>query len=145
MGHVESSKLVASCVDELEDTFPRFMGVQWDSVRATHVVSIEVYAWKMALGRGRTRPESLAVSWTVATIGALLACMCRVVRFIPLQGWLQIQISMTPSDMGDGLFAAPKRSNYTCIMLYLVHDMDIDYLIVDEMINIKIILSQLHA
>jgi hypothetical protein len=30
-------------------------------------------------------------------------------------------------------------------MSYLVHEMDIDYLVVDEMINIKIILSQLHA
>jgi hypothetical protein len=30
-------------------------------------------------------------------------------------------------------------------MLYLVHETDIDYLIVDEMINIKIVLSQLHA
>jgi hypothetical protein len=41
--------------------------------------------------------------------------------------------------MGDVLFAAPKYSNYTFIMLYLVHEMDIDYLIVDEMINIKIV------
>jgi hypothetical protein len=44
---------------------------------------------------------------------------------------------MTPSDMGDGLFVAPKHSNYTFIMLYLVHETDIDYLVVDEMINIK--------
>jgi hypothetical protein len=41
--------------------------------------------------------------------------------------------------MGDGLFAAPKHSNYTFIMLYLVHETDIDYLVVDEMINIKIV------
>jgi hypothetical protein len=47
--------------------------------------------------------------------------------------------------MGDGLFAAPKRSNSSFIMLYLVHEMDIEYLIVDEMINIKIVLSQLHT
>jgi hypothetical protein len=46
---------------------------------------------------------------------------------------------MTPSDMGDVLFFESKRSNYTFIMLYLVHEMDIDYLLVDEMINIKII------
>jgi hypothetical protein len=43
---------------------------------------------------------------------------------------------MTPSDMGVGLFATPKCSNSTFIMLYLVHEMDIDYLVVDEMINI---------
>jgi hypothetical protein len=29
------------------------MGVQWDSVRATHGVSAEVYVWKTGLGRGR--------------------------------------------------------------------------------------------
>jgi hypothetical protein len=44
---------------------------------------------------------------------------------------------MTPLDMGDGLFAAPKLSNSTFIMFYLVHEMDIDYLVVDKMINIS--------
>jgi hypothetical protein len=39
--------------------------------------------------------------------------------------------------MGDGLFVAPKRNNSTFIMLYLVHEMDIDYLVVDEMINVS--------
>jgi hypothetical protein len=39
--------------------------------------------------------------------------------------------------MGDGLFVVPKRSNSSFIMLYLVHEMDIDYLIIDEMINIS--------
>jgi hypothetical protein len=63
--------------------------------------------------------------------------MCRVIRFIPLQGWLLIRISATPSDMSDGLFAAPKRSNSTFIMLYLYHEMDIHYSAVDEMINIS--------
>jgi hypothetical protein len=40
--------------------------------------------------------------------------------------------------MGDGLFAAPKCSNYTFIMLYLVHETDIDYLIVDEILISKL-------
>jgi hypothetical protein len=35
--------LVASYVTKLDDTLPRFMGVQWDSVRATHGVSAEAY------------------------------------------------------------------------------------------------------
>jgi hypothetical protein len=30
------------------------MGVQWDSVRATHSVSADAYAWKTTLGQGRT-------------------------------------------------------------------------------------------
>jgi hypothetical protein len=37
------------------------------------------------------------------------------------------------------LFAAPKHSNSTFIMLYLYHEMVINYLVVDEMINIKIV------
>jgi hypothetical protein len=41
--------------------------------------------------------------------------------------------------MGDGLFAASKHNNYTFIMLYLLHETDINYLVVDEMINIKIV------
>jgi hypothetical protein len=41
--------------------------------------------------------------------------------------------------MGDGLFAKSKCSNSTSIMVYLVHEMDIDYLVVDEMINITIV------
>jgi hypothetical protein len=30
-------------------------------------------------------------------------------------------------------------------MTYLIHEMDIDYMVVGEMINIKIVWSQLHA
>jgi hypothetical protein len=63
--------------------------------------------------------------------------VCCVVRFIPLQGVLLIQISAAYSEIGDSLCAASKRSNSTFIMLYLVHEMDIDYLVVDELINIK--------
>jgi hypothetical protein len=39
--------------------------------------------------------------------------------------------------MGDAMFATPKRSNSTFIMLYLVHEMDIDYLVIDEIINVS--------
>jgi hypothetical protein len=39
--------------------------------------------------------------------------------------------------MGVGLFAASKRSNYTFTMLYLYHEMDVDYLIDAEMVNIS--------
>jgi hypothetical protein len=38
--------------------------------------------------------------------------------------------------MSDGLLATSKRSNYMSIMLYLCHEMDIDYLVLDELINI---------
>jgi hypothetical protein len=48
----------------------------------------------------------------------LRACMCRVVRFIPLQDSLLIRISVTPSNMGDGLFTAFKRriNNFIIVM-----------------------------
>jgi hypothetical protein len=39
--------------------------------------------------------------------------------------------------MGDGLFAESKRSNSTFIMLFLYREMDIDYLVVEEMIHIS--------
>jgi hypothetical protein len=39
--------------------------------------------------------------------------------------------------MGDGLLATFKRSNSIFIMLYLYHVMDVNYLVVGEMINIK--------
>jgi hypothetical protein len=70
MGHMEFPNWVASCVDELDDTLPRFTGVQWDSVQATHVVSAEAYLWKTALGWGRTQLGLLIMSWIVATRGA---------------------------------------------------------------------------
>jgi hypothetical protein len=60
--HMESPDLVASCADGLDDILPRFTGVQWDSVWATHGVSTEAYVWKMTLERGRTQPDSLITS-----------------------------------------------------------------------------------
>jgi hypothetical protein len=44
------ANLVPSTVTKLDDTLPRFMDVQWDSVWATHGLTIEVFTWKMALG-----------------------------------------------------------------------------------------------
>jgi hypothetical protein len=38
-----------------------------------------------------------------------------LVRFIPLQYLLLIQISVTLSDMSDSLFTAPTRRNACCI------------------------------
>jgi hypothetical protein len=40
-----------------------------------------------------------------------------LVRFIPLQGWLLIQIFVTLSDMSDSLFTAPTCRN-TCLLLW---------------------------
>jgi hypothetical protein len=43
------TNLVALTVADLDDTPPYFMDVQWDSVRATHGVSVKAYTWKTAL------------------------------------------------------------------------------------------------
>jgi hypothetical protein len=46
--------------------------------------------------------------------------VCCVARF-SLARCILIRIFMTPSNMGDGLIAVSKRSNFTFIMLYLYH------------------------
>jgi hypothetical protein len=61
-GHMESPNFVALCFKELDDTLPHFMDVKWDSVQATHGMSAETYAWRMALGRDKTRPVFLVTS-----------------------------------------------------------------------------------
>jgi hypothetical protein len=44
---------------------------------------------------------------------------------------------MTLSDMSDICLLLSFRSNSTFIMLYLYHEMVVDCMVVDEMINIK--------
>jgi hypothetical protein len=95
-------------VAELDDTLPHLMDVIWDSVRATHGLSIMVLMWKMALGRGRTHPNSLIVIMKVASRVAFVAHVCCVVRLFPLQCCISIQASTTPSEMGDDMLAAFK-------------------------------------
>jgi hypothetical protein len=121
-GHMESPNWVPSCGAEMEPILPYLTGVQWDSTWATHGVSAEAYAWKTCTRVRSALIISLVMSWIVATLGALLGWVWRVVKFIPLQGWLLIRISATPSDMGDGFFAKSKRSNYTFIMLLIPWD-----------------------
>jgi hypothetical protein len=67
--------------------------------------------------------------------------VCRVVKFYTLQGVLLIRISTTPSKMGDGLIVESKCYNFTFIMLYLIHEMEVGYLVVDEMVNISKLLG----
>jgi hypothetical protein len=44
---------------------------------------------------------------------------------------------MKPSDMGATCLLQSFSSNCTFIMLYLYHEMEVDYLVVDEMFNIS--------
>jgi hypothetical protein len=71
--------------------------------------------------------------------GALLAHVCQVVRLLPLHGLNWLESPRLPSDMGNTCPLLSFNSNYTFIMIYLVHEMDIDYMVVDEMTNIKIV------
>jgi hypothetical protein len=43
----------------------------------------------------------------VATHGAFVDHVCRVVRLFPLQGYILIRISVTPSDMGEACSLCP--------------------------------------
>jgi hypothetical protein len=118
MRQMESQNWVASCAAETEAILPYITDVKWDSAWATHGVSAKAYAWKTCTRVRWALIISFTASWTIATCGALWACVCRVVRFIPLQGWLLIQISTTPSDMGDGLFAESKRRIINFIIMW---------------------------
>jgi hypothetical protein len=121
-GHMESPNWIVSCAAETEAILPYLAGVKWNSAWATHDVSTKSYVWKTCTRVRWALIISLTSLWIVATRGALQAYVCHVVRFIPLQGWLLIWISVTPSDMGDGLFTVFKRSNSTFIMLLISWD-----------------------
>jgi hypothetical protein len=49
------------------------------------------------------------------------------------------RVSTIPSDMDNTCPLQSFSNNSTFIMIYLVHEMDIDYMVVDERINIKIV------
>jgi hypothetical protein len=49
------------------------------------------------------------------------------------------RVSTIPSDMDNTCPLQSFNNNSTFIMIYLVHEMDIDYMVVDERINIKIV------
>jgi hypothetical protein len=65
--------------------------------------------------------------------------MCVVLSDYYLARFKLAQVSTVPSDMGNTCLLQSFSSNSTFIMLYLIHEMDINYLVVDEMINIKIV------
>jgi hypothetical protein len=96
-----SANLVASTVTELDDILPRLMDTNWDSVWATHGCPSRLSCGRLSLGRGRTQPDSLIVivegghSWCPR--GSRVSC-CQVIF---LARCILIQISMTPSYMGE--------------------------------------------
>jgi hypothetical protein len=81
--------------------------------------------WKMCTRVRWVLIISFTTSWTMATRGAFVAHVCRFVRFYPLQGILLIRIFTTPSDMGGGLLAESKHSNWTSFMIHMAYEMDV--------------------
>jgi hypothetical protein len=69
----------------------------------------------------------------VDLLDSRMSC-CQVVT---LQGFKLTQVSATLSNMSDTCLLPSFSSNSIFIMLYLYHEMDVNYLVVDEMINIK--------
>jgi hypothetical protein len=129
---------VASCAAETEPILPYLMGVKWDSAWATHGVSTEAYTWKTCTRVRWALIVSLTALWIVATHGALLARVscCQVHTLARFRlAW----VSVIPSDMGNTYPLQSFSSNSTFLMIYLVHEMDIDYKVVNKMINIKIV------
>jgi hypothetical protein len=69
-------------------------------------------------------------------VGSWRSRVCCVVRFSLVRCKLT-QVSVTLSYMSDTCSLLPFHSNSIFIMLNLYHEMDVDYLVVDEVINIK--------
>jgi hypothetical protein len=59
-------------------------------------------------------------------------------QVITLARFKLARVSAIPSDMGNTYPLQSFSSNSTFIMICLLHEMDIDYMVVDEMLNIKI-------
>jgi hypothetical protein len=67
--------------------------------------------------------------------GPRVSC-CQVITLVRFK---LARVSTIPSDMGNTCPLQSFSSNSTFIMIYLVHEMDIDYMVVVETINIKIV------
>jgi hypothetical protein len=64
--------------------------------------------------------------------------VCYVVRWFTLQGLKLARVFVTLSIISDTCPLQSFSSNSTFIMLYMIHEMDVDYLVVGELINIEI-------
>jgi hypothetical protein len=138
------TNLVASMVRRvgLYPTIPP--GCTRDSVWATHGCPSSI-SWKTCTRVRWTQLDSLIVvvnyyhSWCLCDL--CLSC-CQVVT---LARFKLAQVTATLLDMSDSCLLLSFRSNSTFIGLYLYRKMDVDYLVVDEVLNINVDWSQLHV
>jgi hypothetical protein len=68
-------------------------------------------------------------------------CLCdshvSCCQVVILASFKLAHVTMTHSDMSDSCLLQSFSSNPTSIMLYLYHEMDVNYLVVDKVISIK--------
>jgi hypothetical protein len=77
-------------------------------------------------------------------VGPLWLYVCRVVRFY-LTRTKFVRISLTLSKMSDTYMLQSFCSNATFITLCMYQEMDVNYLIVIEVLNINVDSSQFHV
>jgi hypothetical protein len=73
----------------------------------------------------------------VAARGVFVTRECYVVRWFTLQGLKLARVTVKPSDMGATCLLQSFNSNSIFIILYLYHEIEVDYLVVDKMFNIS--------
>jgi hypothetical protein len=124
------ANLVALTIAKLDDTLPRFADDRRDSVCATHGLPIEVFAWKMALGRGRTQSrlfDSHHERWPLV-VPSWLKC-------VVLPGYFPCNVS-NDSNLRDtlgygwSLLAASKDRSWNVNMVDTRLTDDVDYFVV---------------
>jgi hypothetical protein len=59
-------------------------------------------------------------------------------QLFTLQSFKLAPIPATLSDLSDSCLLQSFSSNSTFIMLYMYHEMDVDYMVVDEVLNINV-------
>jgi hypothetical protein len=94
-------------------------------------------AWKMCTRVRWARLDSLVILKNCCHSWCLRDSRVSCCQVITLQGLKLAEVTAKPSDMGATYLLQSFSSNSTFIMLYLIHQMDIDYLVVDKLINIK--------
>jgi hypothetical protein len=82
---------------------------------------------RRALGKCDTRPDSLIIVTNCDHMWSLGGCTCVMLLGCYLARCTLIQISVTPSDMGDGLIPVSKHNNETSFMIHMYYEMDVDY------------------
>jgi hypothetical protein len=75
----------------------------------------------------------------VAAHGVFMTRESCVVMWFTWQGLKLAQVTAKPSDMGDTCLLQSFNSNSTFIMLYMILEMDVSYLEVEEMRCFKIV------